>query len=49
VLNELQSTAKQHYVPSVYLAAIFAAMGDKERSIQWMTKLTMSAPITWFN
>ena len=38
VLNELQSTAKQHYVPSVYLAAIFAAMGDKERSIQWMGK-----------
>ena len=38
VLNELESTAKQHYVPSVYLAAIFAAMGDKERSIQWMSK-----------
>ena len=38
VLNELQSTAKQHYVPAVYLAAIFAAMGDKERSVQWMGK-----------
>jgi len=38
VLNELESTAKQHYVPAVYLAAIFAAMGDKTRSIQWMSK-----------
>ena len=38
VLNELESIAKQHYVPAVYLAAIFAAMGDKERSIQWMSK-----------
>lgn len=38
VVKELENTAKLHYVPAVYLAAIFAAMGDKERSIQWMGK-----------
>src|SRR5438105_12607866 len=38
VLDELEATAKRHYVPAVYLAAIFAAMGDRERSIQWIGK-----------
>jgi Tfp pilus assembly protein PilF len=37
VLDELQKTARQQYVPAVYFAAIYAAVGDKDQSLKWQT------------
>jgi TolB-like protein/DNA-binding winged helix-turn-helix (wHTH) protein/Tfp pilus assembly protein PilF len=38
VVNELENSVKRQYVPAVYLAAIYAAMNDKDQSIAWTRK-----------
>jgi tetratricopeptide (TPR) repeat protein len=38
VLDELDKAARQGYVPAVYRAAIWAALGDKDRGIEWTRK-----------
>jgi TolB-like protein/DNA-binding winged helix-turn-helix (wHTH) protein/Tfp pilus assembly protein PilF len=35
VLTELQQSANQHYVPAIYVAAIYAALGDRNEAIGW--------------
>jgi TolB-like protein/Tfp pilus assembly protein PilF len=38
LLDELEKTVKRQYVPAVYLAAIYAALGNKDQSIAWTRK-----------
>ena len=38
VLRELENSAKQEYIPAMYIAAIYAALNDRDRSIQWIQK-----------
>ena len=38
VLDQLQRIAVHEYVPAAYVAAIYAAMGDKDRGIEWTRK-----------
>jgi TolB-like protein/DNA-binding winged helix-turn-helix (wHTH) protein/Tfp pilus assembly protein PilF len=37
-LDRLDQAARQGYVPAVYRAAIWAALGDKDRGIEWTRK-----------
>jgi TolB-like protein/DNA-binding winged helix-turn-helix (wHTH) protein len=38
VLRELEVAARQEYVPAMYMAAIYAALGDRDQSIRWIEK-----------
>ncbi len=38
VLNELNELSKQRYVPSYYIAAIYAGLGDKDLAFEWLEK-----------
>jgi len=38
VLRELERSAKQEYVPAMYVAAIYAALGASDQSIRWIEK-----------
>jgi tetratricopeptide (TPR) repeat protein len=38
VLDQLQRIAVHEYVPAAYVAAIYAAMGDRDRGIEWTRK-----------
>jgi len=38
VLNELLSDAHTRYVPSVYIAALYVSLGDKEQAFQWLDR-----------
>jgi tetratricopeptide (TPR) repeat protein len=38
VLAELQQSAKQHYIPAIYMAAIYTALGDRNEAISWTQK-----------
>jgi predicted Zn-dependent protease len=38
VLNELLSEAHTRYVPSVYIAALYTSLGDKEQAFQWLDR-----------
>ena len=38
ILRELENSAKQEYVPAMYIAAIYAALHDQNRSLQWIQK-----------
>ena len=38
ILRELESAAAHQYVPAMYIAAIYAALGEGDRSIQWIQK-----------
>ncbi len=37
-LDQLEEAARQEYVPAVYRAAIWTALGDKDRGIEWTRK-----------
>jgi TolB-like protein/DNA-binding winged helix-turn-helix (wHTH) protein/Tfp pilus assembly protein PilF len=37
-LDQLDEAARKEYVPAVYHAAIWAALGDKDRGIEWTRK-----------
>jgi TolB-like protein/DNA-binding winged helix-turn-helix (wHTH) protein/Tfp pilus assembly protein PilF len=37
-LLELENSAGKQYVPAMYIAAIYAALGEGDRSIQWILK-----------
>ena len=36
VLRELENSATHQYVPAMYIAAVYAALGQGDRSIQWI-------------
>jgi tetratricopeptide (TPR) repeat protein len=36
VLDELEKTARLQYVPAVYFAGIYAALGDNDQSLKWV-------------
>jgi tetratricopeptide (TPR) repeat protein len=36
VLAELLQSANQHYVPAIYIAAIYTALGDTKEAMRWM-------------
>jgi|SRR5579871_604112 len=38
VLRDLENSAKQEYVPAMYIAAIYAALGQGDRSLRWIQK-----------
>jgi serine/threonine protein kinase/TolB-like protein/Tfp pilus assembly protein PilF len=38
VLSQLENTAKQQYVPALYIAGIYIALGDTEQGIKWTQK-----------
>ena len=38
VLDQLAERAKRGYVPAVYRAEIYAALGDKDRAFEWLGK-----------
>lgn len=38
ILQQLENQAARQYVPAMYIAAIYAALGDSHRSIQWIQK-----------
>lgn len=38
VLRELENSASHQYVPAMYIAAIYAALGEGDRSIRWIQK-----------
>jgi TolB-like protein/DNA-binding winged helix-turn-helix (wHTH) protein/Tfp pilus assembly protein PilF len=38
VLRELERSARQEYVPAMYIAAIYAALGASDQSIKWIEK-----------
>ncbi len=38
LLQELENSAKKQYVPAMYIAAIYAALGEGDRSIRWIQK-----------
>jgi adenylate cyclase len=38
VLRELEVAARQEYVPAMYMAAIYAALGDRDQSVRWIEK-----------
>jgi TolB-like protein/DNA-binding winged helix-turn-helix (wHTH) protein/Tfp pilus assembly protein PilF len=38
LLRELEDSAKEHYVPAMYIAAVYAALGDRDRSLVWIQK-----------
>jgi TolB-like protein/DNA-binding winged helix-turn-helix (wHTH) protein/Tfp pilus assembly protein PilF len=38
VLRELERSARQEYVPAMYVAAIYAALGESDQSIKWIEK-----------
>jgi len=38
VLRELEDSAKEHYVPAMYIAGIYAALGEKGQSLMWIQK-----------
>jgi tetratricopeptide (TPR) repeat protein len=38
ILRELEVSARQEYVPAMYMAAIYAALGESAPSIRWIEK-----------
>jgi hypothetical protein len=38
VLDELEKAARQQYVPAVYFAGIYSALGDANLSLKWLRK-----------
>ena len=38
VLDELERTAQHQYVPAVYFAGIYSALGDSDQSVNWLRK-----------
>ena len=38
VLDELEKAARQQYVPAVYFAGIYSALGDANQSLKWLRK-----------
>jgi tetratricopeptide (TPR) repeat protein len=38
VLRDLERSARQQYVPAMYIAAVYAALGESDPSIRWITK-----------
>ena len=36
MVRELEDSARQQYVPAMYIAAVYAALGDADRSIRWI-------------
>jgi TolB-like protein/DNA-binding winged helix-turn-helix (wHTH) protein/Flp pilus assembly protein TadD len=38
VLRELERSARQEYVPAMYVAAVYAALGTSDQSIKWIEK-----------
>ena len=38
LLGQLEQAAKTHYVPAIYRAAIYAALGEKDRGVEWVRK-----------
>jgi TolB-like protein/cytochrome c-type biogenesis protein CcmH/NrfG len=38
VLTELQQVSGQHYVPALYIAAVYTGLGDKEHSLEFLEK-----------
>jgi len=38
VLRELERSARQQYVPAMYVAAVYAALGESDPSVQWIEK-----------
>jgi len=38
VLRELENSAKREYVPAMYIAAIYTALGEPDQSIRWIQK-----------
>jgi tetratricopeptide (TPR) repeat protein len=38
VLDELEKAARQQYVPAVYFAGIYSALGDADQSVKWLRK-----------
>jgi len=37
-LARLENTAKQHYVPAIYIAALYLALGDNDHGMTWTQK-----------
>jgi len=37
-LAQLKQSAQQHYVPAIYLAAIYSSLGEKDEAIAWVQK-----------
>ncbi|HEX4807471.1 MAG TPA: tetratricopeptide repeat protein [Bryobacteraceae bacterium] len=38
LLRELKDSAKKHYVPAMYIAAIYGALGEREQSLVWIQR-----------
>ncbi len=38
ILDQLSELSKSFYVPSTYIAAVYAGLGDKEQAFQWLEK-----------
>jgi len=38
LLQELENSAKKEYVPAMYIAAIYAALGEGDHSLRWIQK-----------
>lgn len=38
ILIQLNELSKRFYVPSTYIAAVYAGLGEKERAFQWLEK-----------
>lgn len=38
VLDELESAARKQYVPPIYFAGVYAALGDRNQSMNWLSK-----------
>jgi TolB-like protein/DNA-binding winged helix-turn-helix (wHTH) protein/Tfp pilus assembly protein PilF len=38
VIQELEGSARQEYVPAMYVAAIYAALGESDQTIKWIEK-----------
>jgi serine/threonine-protein kinase len=38
ILAQLLARSRQTYVPPYFIAAVYAALGDKERALQWLDK-----------
>jgi TolB-like protein/DNA-binding winged helix-turn-helix (wHTH) protein/Flp pilus assembly protein TadD len=36
LLAELQQSASQQYVPAIYIAGVYAALGDKDQAFKWL-------------
>jgi hypothetical protein len=47
VLAELRQSATQHYVPAIYMAAIYTALGDSNEAIRWTQQGYDERSIIW--